>query len=190
MTKISTLPADSAPSSDDYIVVNDSTSGQTKKVLLSDLLSYINTSGTPKTTNITNAYKFLAYANAVQNISGSVQKLAFNTEAYDTGGNYDNATNYRFTAPVAGFYFFYAQDYIQTLTGAGIIALYKNGSLIADGLAYSNANDCAIPVTATLQLSANDYIEVFINNTQGTRNHYGAAGGYYTYFMGFLVSAS
>ncbi len=40
MTKISNLPADSAPTSDDYIVVNDSTSGQTKKVLLSDLLTF------------------------------------------------------------------------------------------------------------------------------------------------------
>lgn len=41
MGKISTLPQDSAPSSDDYIVVNDSTSGQTKKVLLSDLYTYL-----------------------------------------------------------------------------------------------------------------------------------------------------
>lgn len=37
MTKISQLPADSAPTSDDYVVMNDSTSGQTKRVLLSDL---------------------------------------------------------------------------------------------------------------------------------------------------------
>ena len=61
MTKVSDLPADNAPSSDDYIVVNDSTSGQTKKVLLSDLitLTYANypatawASWTPSWTNFT-----------------------------------------------------------------------------------------------------------------------------------------
>lgn len=41
MGKISTLPSDNSPSPDDYIVVNDSTSGQTKKVLLNDLASMV-----------------------------------------------------------------------------------------------------------------------------------------------------
>ncbi len=39
MTKITALPADNTPSSDDYTVTVDTTSGQTKKVLLSDLFS-------------------------------------------------------------------------------------------------------------------------------------------------------
>ena len=50
MTKITALPADTSPSTDDYTVTVDTGSGQTKKVLLSDLLSmYFNNapSGTP-----------------------------------------------------------------------------------------------------------------------------------------------
>lgn len=41
MGKLSALPQDTAPTGDDYTVSVDTTSGQTKKVLLSDLLSYI-----------------------------------------------------------------------------------------------------------------------------------------------------
>lgn len=37
MTKISALPQDTAPTNTDYIIVNDSETGVTKKVLLSDL---------------------------------------------------------------------------------------------------------------------------------------------------------
>lgn len=41
MGKISALPADSSPSSDDYTVTVDTSSGQTKKILLSDLITLI-----------------------------------------------------------------------------------------------------------------------------------------------------
>lgn len=41
MVKISALPSDSAPTSTDYIIVNDVETGATKKVLLSDLSQLI-----------------------------------------------------------------------------------------------------------------------------------------------------
>lgn len=41
MTKISTLPQDTSPTGDDYTVTVDTGSGQTKKVLLSDLITLI-----------------------------------------------------------------------------------------------------------------------------------------------------
>lgn len=36
--------------------------------------------------------------------SGSWQKVQLNSEVYDIGGDYDPATNYRFVAPVSGYY--------------------------------------------------------------------------------------
>lgn len=41
MGKLSALPQDSSPTGDDYTVTVDTSSGQTKKVLLSSILSYI-----------------------------------------------------------------------------------------------------------------------------------------------------
>ena len=38
--------------------------------------------------------------------NGSTTKIQFNTERFDTNGNYDHSTNYRFTPTVAGNYQF------------------------------------------------------------------------------------
>ena len=52
-----------------------------------------------------NTPAFLATLSADQSISNStLTKVQFNTEVFDTNSNYDNATNYRFTPTVAGYY--------------------------------------------------------------------------------------
>ena len=45
-------------------------------------------------------------------------KIQFDTENFDTDGNYDHSTNYRFTPTTSGKYFFYVN------------CIFKNGSLV------------------------------------------------------------
>jgi hypothetical protein len=73
-------------------------------------------------------------------LSGSTQtissatwtKVQCNTEDFDTNSNYDNATNYRFTPTVAGYYQINVSVNAQASTGVVtrvICAIYKNGSI-------------------------------------------------------------
>lgn len=194
MTKISTLPQDSAPSSDDYIVVNDSTSGQTKKVLVSDLLSYVNTSGTPRAANTTNAYKFSVYRNAAWTTGSSASLIAFDTKIFDTGSNVDVVTNKgRFTAPVAGFYFFSTSVGSNTSNGGNnqqVLYLFVNGSnkhTLSNNFVPVVSSSQATHGSALVQLAANDYVEIYYQDTFATG---GVTGSINTWFQGFLVSVS
>lgn len=114
-------------------------------------------------------------------------------EEYDTGSNFDSATNYRFTAPIAGFYVFFgnltydstANNHVET---AGI---YKNGTLFKQaGNTVGNGTQTQLSISPPpIQLAANDYIELWSNNTSGSAvNVVGAQS--LTYFGGFLLSAT
>lgn len=51
------------------------------------------------------ARAFRATASAAQSIANSAFTVVqFDTESFDTNNNFDNATNYNYTAPVAGYY--------------------------------------------------------------------------------------
>lgn len=144
----------------------------------------------------TNPVKFSAYRSSSQSLSSSAAKVLLDTELYDTGSNYDNATNYRFTAPVAGFYRFEGCILSTTNTGVYIsTTLYKNGSTFVQGQpgrqdsgsAASNGSS----VNATLKLLANDYIElwgVFASQTNATV--LGGSAPILTFLTGTLVSAT
>lgn len=103
---------------------------------------------------------------------GKTGTLVFNTEDFDIGGNYDTS-NGRFTAPIAGIYYFVFDGLSAGNTsGAAVAAGYnamvsfiKNGSegtfstrsynYITGGTQYNTLNriDC-------IQLAANDYVQV------------------------------
>lgn len=143
------------------------------------------------TTAVRNSYKFSAYRNgAWTDGNGAFAKVQFETELYDTGSNYDSATNYRFVAPIAGFYHF---DVTVASVVAGvqysILALYKNGSVLR-GLAQhtvpTGSNNVIQSGGATLQLAASDYIEVFHQGTGGA----GLTGEVNTVFQGYYVSTT
>ena len=147
-------------------------------------------------TKESNPYKFSVYPSATVTISSAVQKVGFNTENYDTGSNFDATTNYRFTAPVAGFYHFNVQ---VGLASAGAlnsetfqISLYKNGSsiklsqqLVGDGTAKVLPRPT---IVCDLQLAASDYIEVFTAVGGAYRDIVGVNN--ITRFDGYLISAT
>ena len=104
MVKISALPADSAPTSTDYIIVNDVETGATKKVLLSDLApilfstwtSYTPTgnvgwSGTPTTAGtgyikIGRTVIYSIYITGTSNSTDTRITLPFTAKSRDSSG--------------------------------------------------------------------------------------------------------
>jgi len=108
---------------------------------------------------------FSAYANNSQTISaGTFTKVQVNTEEFDTNSNYDNATNYRFTPTVAGYYQVNGQtNATSTSTLTRIIpAIYKNGSGYKYGTDIT-ATDARSSVSSLVYLNGStDYIEYYV----------------------------
>lgn len=114
---------------------------------------------------------FSAYNNAATSLTQNVYtKLAFQVEEYDTASCYDNATNFRFTPTVAGYYIVNGSFQVTTTAAGMKLALYKNGS------AYKLMGQ-AEPSSGFTQGSAQvylngstDYIELYAVQTAATQN--------------------
>ena len=125
----------------------------------------------------------------------STVTLPFNTETgssgyFDVGAHYDTG-NYRFTAPVAGIYFFYASmlnfpsnnSSYFTLVGA------KNGSRsYSYGFARVNSENSQADInfSTTVSLQANDTFEIQYEAANGSNYNYYISGGH-GHFFGFLL---
>ena len=108
---------------------------------------------------------FSAYANNSQTISaGTFTKVQVNTKEFDTNSYFDNATNYRFTPLIAGYYQVNGQtNATSTVTLTRIIpAIYKNGSAYKYGTDIT-ATDSRSNVSALVYLNGStDYIEYYV----------------------------
>jgi hypothetical protein len=103
---------------------------------------------------------------------GSPVKLSINTKNFDSGGYYDNVTNYRFQPLLAGKYYVHGHLSVQsTLSAAGgaqsYAMLYKNGSLFVSTrldtyYATSGSYIVAADTSAIVQFNGTtDYIELW-----------------------------
>jgi len=110
---------------------------------------------------------FSAYNNANQTITtGTYTKVTCNTKEFDTNSNYDNATNYRFTPTVAGYYQINGQISIFAGSGftRGIIVFYKNGSQFKFGndITTGNVNGGRYIASSLIYCNGStDYIEMY-----------------------------
>jgi hypothetical protein len=102
----------------------------------------------------------------------TITKVQFNVEVFDVGGNFDSATNYRFTAPVAGKYLFMGHLYIYPTYHVEVY-IYKNGSQykrfsgpLGTG---SNDNPNGMDFLDIINLAVNDYVEIY--------GYHGSVGG-------------
>lgn len=135
-------------------------------------------------------YKYGAYkSGSTQTIeTGADEKLTFETEEFDTGGNFASST---FTAPIAGFYFIGAASANGALASATryYLMIYKNGSEIKRGVDRSvNAASGGASVEALLQLAAGDTIDIYARSVGA--NLVASLGQNLTYTYGYLVSPS
>jgi hypothetical protein len=120
-------------------------------------------------------------------------KIAYNVEVFDTANCYDNATNYRFTPNVAGYY----QINGNASLGGGTVgyvqcAIYKNGSPVCSGSAVPNNNNVGGMVTASSVIYLNgstDYVEFYLWQNQGSSVNLQTSAGFNT-FSGSLVRAA
>lgn len=136
---------------------------------------------------------FSAYRGTTDQTIGDTTftKIECNIEEFDEGGDYDNATNYRFVAPVAGIYQFNGAVHLEALAdGNRILAtLYKQGSEFKRGsdTRVGGNNDGGSTVSALIKLAANEYVELYVfYDGTGTKVTVGPAVQY-SHFSGFLV---
>ena len=109
--------------------------------------------------------------NDVQTLSsGVLTKVTFDTELFDTNGNFASS---RFTPTVAGQYFFYA-DLHHYATSSNVCTirntvLYKNGSAHTWNLVQENSqfgNTIKVSCSAIIEMNGTtDYVEVYARGT-------------------------
>jgi hypothetical protein len=135
---------------------------------------------------------FHAYPTGQINITSNNQLISFNT-AVTNIGNHFNTSNYRFTCPVDGVYFFSVgirYNYPPSTSSYTRFTLRKNNSATAANLGImdpintfsANSYQSAIQ-TVMLSCSAGDYFDVieYSNNTGGQ------LAGSECHFIGYLM---
>ena len=132
---------------------------------------------------------FSAYVASNQAVSSSTYvKVPCNTEEWDTNSNYDNATNYRFTPTVAGYY--QLDGRVSTSGGStrAFCTIYKNGA------EFKRGNDCSAAVNGVVVSTlvyanvSTDYFELYMYTNIGGTNLTGGADQ--TYFQGSFVRSA
>jgi hypothetical protein len=124
--------------------------------------------------------------------SATWTKISFQTEEFDTASAYDNATNYRFTPQVAGYYQVNCELDIFNLTGLSIVALYKNGSEFKRGSGSASSGAEFYPtLSAVIYLNGStDYIETYAYAVGSSPAVAGAGTAVYSYFQAAMVRAA
>jgi hypothetical protein len=138
-----------------------------------------------------NGPAFRAYVDTSQAItSGSLQKVTFGTETFDTNNNFASS---RFTPGVEGYYQLNATVRIAgaSTTGECMITLWKNGSEYARGTNASGAeqgsNFYSMQVSDLAYANGtSDYFEIYIQQTS-TANKDTTLGANISYFSGVMV---
>ena len=156
--------AETSIATDDLILLSDtSASGALKKMTRANFVSGVGGNNTPA---------FCAHLGSNQQISaGATTKIQFNVEKYDTDNAYDNSTNYRFTIPSAGKYFFYFNVTFSNMVDDRCVGYFrKNGNSAALGRqeSYSNRTGADVGLNGSYSddFSANDYMEVYVDGGQ------------------------
>jgi hypothetical protein len=112
--------------------------------------------------------------------------IPFSNSVFDVGSNFNTST-YRFTAPIAGKYYFVLNMYLVCVNGADAYPRFRvNGSNRQYSYFFNNgaggAIDTTTSVNAIFNLSVGDYVDVTFN---GGGTYYG--GNQETNFYGYLL---
>jgi len=148
--------------------------------------SYIKAANTP-------AFLVVGDNTTNQTIStATVTKVTNLTESFDTDSAFDATTNFRFTVPAGedGKYFFYASTRINTATDIGSVecTIFKGGTggtEIGKSMGSHWYFDTKT-VVSIVDLSAADYIEMFIYHNLGSDADISGSPGH-TFFGGYKL---
>ena len=143
-----------------------------------------------------NGPAFSAYQSTLQSVANNTStKIQLQTESFDTNNNFDNATNYRFTPTVAGYYQLNFSVGFTVTPGAASaldLLLYFNGvqsKIFRQPVPASTAN----PMIAGSQLvyfnGTTDYAELYVSHAFGSSSNTTAQNDR-TYFQGAMVRAA
>jgi len=134
------------------------------------------------------AVAFRATMSGDQTISTSTTTLLqFDTEAFDSGGYYDNSSsNYKWTPP-EGYVSIYALIHGNDIdSGAASPRLYKNGTVVAlaqdDGI---NSTIKAFQLTYIDQCDGDDYYQMYFRHTAGSNRDIESD---WSYFCGHVIT--
>ena len=123
--------------------------------------------------------------------STSTVVVLFNQINLNVGSSYSSGTG-RFTAPIAGNYYFSTCGMLDTsVTTAGDLQLCirKNGSNVSISnppMVGNNVQGLGFAASATIPLAANDYVDVGFYASNNASRFY-AGGGVFNNFSGFLI---
>lgn len=110
-----------------------------------------------------------AYRSSNQTINNNSETvMQFNTETYDLGGEWDNATNYRFTATNAGVYLVRVGATFEAATNNTILAIRVNGTAKAKATKNMAAAYEIAECTAIVNLTAGQYIDATVVQNNGS----------------------
>lgn len=112
--------------------------------------------------------KCSAYLSSNQSISagGVFEKVEFNTVVYDTDSEFDNITDYRFTAKVTGWYCVKANARILALAVNDNcqMQIKVNTDVVEQTLRYNfpTVGNIDVECFKDVYLTAGDYVEIFV----------------------------
>lgn len=132
-----------------------------------------------------NYYKARAYRSTTQAINDiTFTKVQFDGESYDVNSNFDSSTNYRYTAPISGYYNVFSRIFFNVATtNRAIVALYKNASVVSRGSDIYTGQYQGCVISDTVYLAKGDYVEIYAyRDGTGTENLFGEATGSQTFF--------
>jgi len=133
-----------------------------------------------------NTPAFEAFVSARTNISDNTDtKVAFNTEVFDVGSQYDNSSNFRFTPTTSGKYFVYANIGMgsgdNSGFGQGSIIIKKNGSNYVKGRmdnSSNNPNSMYKNISSVVAMNGSgDYLEIYANAASSSTSSISIIGG-------------
>jgi hypothetical protein len=139
---------------------------------------------------------FRVWMDTDQTLNNAVyEKLQFDTEEFDIGSNFD-VSNYYFTAPVDGKYYFHAMMRSAATHGSDDdLAIYKNSTAYAQQSTFEQVSGPAyvttsptLMVSCIMDMTAGDTASVYAHTETGPWSMAGGSSNSNTFFEGYRLA--